>query len=120
MTALTGTIVYSATIANGASLSDAVGMENIILTGVIMPASWTAANITFQASVDGVTFNNVYDSLGNELTVTAAASRYIAIDPSVYAGMKYLKVRSGTSSAAVNQGGARVIGLAGRDLIKGR
>jgi hypothetical protein len=76
-----------------------------------MPATWTAANLTLQASVDNSTWDNVFDSLGTEVTITAAASRFILLNPADFVSVRYLKVRSGTSGTPVNQGGARTITL---------
>ena len=47
-------------IAGGTSLSSGLNLGGRVLTGVFMPASWTAANLTFQASYDGVTFYDMY------------------------------------------------------------
>ena len=100
----------SATIANAASLSGAVRLSGT-LTGIQMPASWTAANLTFQVSVDGDTYQNVYDSSGSEFVVTAAAARYIPLNPADFIDGRWLKVRSGTSGTPVNQGAERVVQL---------
>lgn len=105
-----------ATIANGQSLSGAVNLGNRVVVGLLMPATWTAADLTFQASIDGTTYADMYDIGGNEVTAVADASQYIAISPSLWAGALFLKVRSGTTGTPVNQGGARDIVLVGRDL----
>lgn len=105
----------SATIANGASLSGAVDLTNFVFAGLMMPAAWTAASITFQGSIDGTTYGDLYNTSGTEYTIASAnavASRFIAIDPRDFAGVRYVKVRSGSSAAAVNQGAARTLGLA--------
>lgn len=99
------------TIANGASLSGAVDLGTSRLARIVMPASWTTANLTFQTSYDGTTYSNLYDSVGNEYTVTAAASRSILVDLKDFIAVRYLKVRSGTSGSAVNQAAARDIVL---------
>jgi hypothetical protein len=109
------------TIANGASLSGAATLTGGVtsLVGIQMPAGWTAAAITFQASADGTTYGDVYTAAGTEVTipsVAVAASRYIALDPSDFAGMAFLKLRSGTSAAAVAQGADRIITLIVRSL----
>ena len=98
-------------IANGQSLSGAVNLSGFTLIGIDMPASWTAANLTLQASVDNSTWDNVFDSLGTEVTITAAASRFILLNPADFVSVRYLRVRSGTSGTPVNQGGARNITL---------
>ncbi len=109
------------TIANAAALSDAADIGGTQLGGrllgaIIMPADWTAAVLTFQASDDGVTYRNVYDEFGIEYTVQAAVDRHILLDASRFAGVPYLKVRSGTSASAVNQGAERIIKLQLREL----
>jgi len=101
----------TATIANGQSLSGAVNLSGFTLIGIDMPASWTTANLTLQASIDNSTWDNVFDSLGTEVTITAAASRFILLNPADFVSVRYLKVRSGTSGTPVNQGGARTITL---------
>lgn len=107
----------SATIANATSLSAAVDLNGGILVAIQMPAAWTAAGLTFQGSYDGTTFYNVYDDAGNELTLTTAAQRYLVFDGDVarnLRGIRHIKVRSGTSGAAVNQGAERVLRLVAR------
>lgn len=104
------------TIANGASLSSAAYLRDYTLVGIIMPDSWTTANLTLQAAFDvpsasSPTYNNVYTTNGTEYTVTAAASRFIAISPLDLAQVEFLKVRSGTSGTPVNQAAARSIQL---------
>jgi len=101
-----------AAIANGASLTDALDLGGLRLFGVVMPAAWTAANLTFQTSYDGgATWADVYDVNGNELTATAAASRFIALDPANFAAVQRIKVRSGTAATPVAQGAARSLTL---------
>jgi len=101
--------VATATIANGASLSGAVDCSAGRLGAIVMPASWTTANLTFSSSVDGVTYNDKKDSVGNEYTVTAAASQFITLNPQDFLHDRYIKIRSGTSGTPVNQGAARSI-----------
>lgn len=101
-----------ATIANGASLSAAVHLHANRLFAIQMPASWTAANLTFQGSFDGTTYADLYDDTGTEVTVTAAASRFILLStPAMFFGLQRIKVRSGTTGSPVNQGGAREVEL---------
>jgi len=101
----------TATIANGESLSAAVDLGTGRLAGIVMPAAWTAANLTFQTSPDGVTWRDRYDWLGGEVTVVAAAARSIQVNLADWLGVRFLKVRSGTSGTPVNQGAERVLTL---------
>lgn len=98
------------TIANGASLSGSTNLAGHILCGFYMPSAWTAASITLQASYDGTNFSDVYYD-GSEVSITASASQYISLDPQRYFGIQQIRVRSGTSSSAVNQAAERVIKL---------
>jgi len=110
-----------ATIAISTSLSDAVNvgqggvpgvpLSGFRLVGIVMPAAWTTANLTFQVSHDNVSFNNLYDRSGTEYVVAAAASRAIIIPPLDFYPFTYLKVRSGTSGTPVAQDAARTITL---------
>jgi len=107
-------LAAKAVIANGASLSGSVRIGGHRIVAIEMPAGWTAAALTFQGSLDGDTFNNFYDEAGAEISITVAASRFIGLDAAALelSGVEYLKVRSGTSGAPVNQGAERTILLA--------
>lgn len=104
-----GLTTATATIANGAALSAAVSLAGKGIIRLNMPASWTAANLTFQVSADNATYLDLYDKNGSEYTVTAAASRSIILPPADFVGVNYIKIRSGTSATPVNQGASRDI-----------
>lgn len=104
------TSTVDASIANGASLSTAIDLEGSSVIAIQMPAAWDAANLTFQGSHDGTTYADLYDSSG-EFAVTAAASRFIVVDPIKLLSARFLKVRSGTTGVPVNQTAARTIVL---------
>lgn len=104
----------SATIASSGSLSGAVDLRGTTLSGYIMPSAWTTADLTFQGSVDGTNFSALYDSFGNEINHPVAASRFVALNPADFAGIRYLKIRSGTTGTPVNQAAERIITLVTR------
>jgi hypothetical protein len=79
------------------SARDLNGLGNLV--ALVTPSALTGTSFTFQASVDGTTYNNVYNE-GTQYSVTVAASRYVALDPAVFAGAQYVKVVSGSSEAA--------------------
>lgn len=114
-TQLTTAVYVTATIATGESLSGAVTFGGYALVAMIIPAEWdTATAATFQASVDGSTYYNMYyDASGTstELSVACAASRYIALDTTKFMGIQYIKVRAGTSGSPSAQTGATVVTL---------
>ena len=106
-----GTKSLTATIALGASLSDAVELNGADIIRISMPAAWTAADLTFQVSDDGgTTFRNLWMEWGFELWAIAAAS--LSIETSVFLRLEridQIKIRSGTSGAPVNQIAERLI-----------
>lgn len=97
-------------IANGASLSGAVDLGGRKLVALILPDAWTAASLTFQGSVDGTNFFNVYDG-ATERTLVVAANYYSAQNIADWVGFRWIKVRSGTAGTAVNQAAERTITL---------
>lgn len=103
-------IQQSATIASGGSLSSAIDIGNAKLVGIQMPSSWTAASLTFQASYDGLTYADLYDN-GTERAYTVSSSRFLALNVADWLGVRWLKIRSGTSAAPTNQGADRSIKL---------
>lgn len=104
------TQAISRTIASGASLSSAIQVSGFLVVGLVMPAAWTAASITFSVSSDGSTYNDMY-SEGAEYSLTVDASQFHELNPRLFAGAQYLKIRSGTSGTPVNQGADRVVQL---------
>lgn len=101
----------TATIASGAAISAAIDIGNTRMARLALPAGWTTANITFQTSVDGLAFKNLYDIYGTEYTVVAAADRAILIPLADFIGVRHLKIRSGTIGTPVNQGADRILTL---------
>ncbi len=103
------------TIGSGAALSNAVINVNDAIDGIMMPASWTAADLTFQVSLDGQTYGELYDvpisgvAVSNYQVVAPPAGAAIPLDVEVFAGWSFIKVRSGTALLPVVQGGNRAL-----------
>src|SRR5579885_1900795 len=116
------------TIAISTSLSPSVDIGNRKIVAIEIPstvASWQTANLTFQGSSDNASaptnFTNVYDAAGNEFIVIVGAlsdgtGRFIPLTGgsrpaatttgqfyggTALEGMRFIKVRSGTSGSAV-------------------
>lgn len=102
---------HTVKILNGESLSNAADLRLGRLARISMPASWTTADLTFQVSKDGETYQNLFDYLDVEATAQVAASREVTVDIQPFLSVRFIKVRSGTSSVAVNQGAEREITL---------
>lgn len=103
------------TIPNAGSLSEGQDLQGARLTGIRMPAAWTAASLTFQVSVDGVNYVNLYN-LNGEVTYATGASYGISLNAEDFLSWRYVKVRSGTAGGAVAQGADRVLTLVGSAL----
>lgn len=112
------TDIVTVDIASGATgLSAIVDLTGLTIVRIIMPGTWVAANLTFAASeTAGGTFTNIYDALGTEYTVVAAASRRIIVPPADLLGDCHLKIRSGTSGTPVDQTATRTLTLKVRGL----
>ena len=106
------TPVKTVTILSGATgLSDIIDLEGYQLFGIQMPATWVTANITFQTSFDGTTFQDAYDDSGLEITLQALQGKNISVDINALklAPWKYVKFRSGTSGTPVDQTATRIL-----------
>src|SRR3954454_10155280 len=95
------------TIANGQALSGPVALGEFVLTGIAMPAAWTAAGLSFQVSIDGGTTWLEMQSISPPISSTAPAGQFIAIDPTLWRGINMIQVRSGPSGSPVAQGADR-------------
>jgi hypothetical protein len=110
--------VQEVTIPAGATgLSNAVELKNQLLA-IEMPEEWTGyAVLTFQGSSDGIAFKDVYDDYGYEVLVSAPQPNHIVcIDAAILklAALRYIKIRSGTSAAPVDQVTDRTLKLIGK------
>ena len=103
--------VLTATIGSGASVSNAINVAGLLVTNLLVPATWTTANLTLQTSDDDSTYYNVYDEYGSEQAATVATTSCDINLTHWLLGRKYLKVRSGTAATPVNQAGTRSVGV---------
>lgn len=122
---MTERLTYSeALILSGQSASTEVDLRNFDLVGIIMPAGWTAAGLSFAAcwKSDGSgssttlteTFIPVRDDGNLEVTLTVAANFYVVLSTANRDKLKALgrtKLISGTNAVPVAQGANRLFGL---------
>ena len=105
-----------ATIASGAALSNEIDIEGTHYLALSISSGWTAAGITFQAAAfSSGTFQDIYDNAGTEVSITAASSRCVEINKTAILPLRYIKLRSGTTTLPVNQTVTRTINI----LMKG-
>lgn len=106
------------TITSGTAVSSTANIQGRDIVGISMSAGWDAAALTFQASPDGQTFQDVFTPPGgSEQSYTVAANRYYPISWGSFSGMQALKLRSGTTATPVNQTANRVIGVVVRSHL---
>jgi uncharacterized protein (AIM24 family) len=89
----------TAVVANNGTVSATVDLGEGTLCGYFLPASWSGTAVTYNVSFDGTNFF-LLSSGGSTLTTTVAASRYIAIDPNIFRGVKSVQFISGTSETS--------------------
>lgn len=101
---------FTATIANGQTKSGAVDLGGRTLQGIFTPGALTGTALTFEAAptADG-TYVPVRKEDGSAYTLTVAASRYTRVDATLFAGLRFIKVVSGSS-----EGAERVLNLSSR------
>lgn len=89
------------TIANGLQESSAIELEGFCLCGIITPAAFTGTALTFEASLDGITYVPVKNTTsGTPLSYTVTTSSFYAIDPKDFHGINFLKIKSGSAEGA--------------------
>ncbi len=97
------------TIASGQAITSAINLDRNTLGGIGIPGTWTAADLTFEVSMDGTTFFDMRNAAGAEVQVPVTAGDWVSFDPDDFAAPLYVKIRSGTSATPVNQGADRVL-----------
>jgi hypothetical protein len=99
-------------ITSGTSITASVDLDRTVLAGIILPATWDTAALTFQASVDGTTFFDLYDgTTERSLTTAGVLGKAISLDSAAWLPWRYIKLRSGTAATPVNQTATRTLTL---------
>jgi hypothetical protein len=110
-------ITKTATISftSGTALSSAIDLRNPDLFGftpliLVTPAAWTAAVITAQLSLDGVTWSDMHLLTGEFTTTgTVLANQAHVLSAYPFRGVPFIRFRSGNAAIPVNQAADRVV-----------
>ena len=107
-------VLNGPTIAAGDSLSDGLDCTSGRIVRLTMPADWTPANVSFQISSDGVFYNDVINTSGQEIMmpVVAGSAVLVASLGDNLDGVAFLKIRSGSRSHPVIQAAQRAFAVA--------
>jgi hypothetical protein len=107
--------VTEATVDEGESLSSIIDLGDASrIAGFRVRTGWTTADVSFQVNVDdsATGWSNLYDQDGNEVSITGvAAERAYALDPNIFGGFRYLRIRSGDSAEPISQVDAQTIDI---------
>jgi hypothetical protein len=90
----------TATILNGATVSDAIDAGPYTIFGIQLPAAFTGTALTFQVSADNITYQLLYDTANALVTIAAVAQGRSYILPSGLGPWPFFKVVSGTAEGA--------------------
>ena len=106
------------TILDTESLSGVADLRAIgVPVGLQMDAAWDTNAVTFQGSYDGVVYTDLRLSGVEVALAGVVASSMEALDPYSFMACRYLKVRSGTSGAPVNQVGDTIVTVIAKPMI---
>jgi hypothetical protein len=90
--------------------SDAIILGFEAPIAIYMPAAWTAADLSFLGSFDGITYGNL-EYEGTEVKLTPTAGDVQVLDHFKFKAIRYLKLRSGVAAAEVAQEATRTFTL---------
>lgn len=101
------------TIGAAASLSGSSGLFDGAqrLIGFAVDAAWDTQAVSFQGSLDGVTFFNLYDEATEYSQAGVVASTLHTVKLMVFLPLRAVKIRSGTAGTPANQTDATVVTL---------
>ncbi len=111
----------SVTIPAGAAVSERISTQGRALVGIIMPGTWTAADIGYQACLSGNDgdMRNIYDSGGAAMTTPVGVNRHVAFPTPDAIFVPYLRLTSviTVTVTPVNQVAAATIILLFRSFL---
>lgn len=100
-------------------LSDVIDLGGLQLNSVQMStAGWTNAGLTFRGSAKSSDeMQSIYHTTAAiELNYASSASYAVSVDPKLFAGYRFIQLRSGVDGTAVAQAAARSV-ILGMDRI---
>lgn len=90
-------------VSDDTKVSDAIQFEDgVYPVGIFHPILSSSVALVFQVSTDGVTWVDMFDAAGVAVTVVVApaAAGYTILSPSVFAGVKHMKIEVADVQAA--------------------
>jgi len=98
-----GVATVTVTITAGTSLSPSADLTTGSAVMIIGPANWGyIRNISFQVSIDNVTFYDLFDNTGFEVVRRMVPGAVVELLSQLTQAAMYLKIRSGTRDDPLN------------------
>ena len=107
--------IVTITFPSGTALSSGIDLRSPDLFGFaplifITPAAWTAARVSAQLSLDGITWTDIHMLAGEVATTgTVLANQAHVFDGYPLRGIPFVRFRSGIAATPVNQAAERVV-----------
>ncbi len=93
--------IQTITIPISTTTTGALYCNGSVLCGLLLPATFTGATISFLASMDSANFKVLKSSTsGTTLTYTVTQDTFSAIDPKDFQGVNWLKIVSASTEGA--------------------
>lgn len=117
-----GQTVIGVQIPENQALTGEIDLGEYRLAAIEMPEAFNGATLTFQSKANRYhdpnsgadealeDWDDVYDDTGTEVSVTVGSNRVVVIGTATKAAigaLRYLRIRSGTAAAPVNQNPTR-------------
>lgn len=108
--------VHAIAIAQGSYLSGSCIISALeTFVAVELPSGWDNVILSFQGGSNVTGSGFVYQG-NTPYTVSGQAGSYIAIDPSVFLGVKSLRIHCGTTLSGIAQSATRTINIITAEL----
>lgn len=83
----------TATVLAGQTTSEAVDLLGTVLVALLTESTLAVAgSLTFEASIDGVTFFPAYNDAAIPLAISVQTGRYVVLDITDFAAIRFIKV----------------------------
>jgi hypothetical protein len=91
------------------SMSGSIDAGDDYVVGLVMPDVWTPARVSVQVSMDNIEFHDLFDfdigdsTSAKEVVFNVTPGVAVAINPNTLLLARYIKLRSGTRDAPIDQ-----------------
>ena len=92
--------IRTVTIPVGATApTDVVDLNDLVLVGIITPPTVAGSSLSFFGAGGNTALNKVYDSEGDAVAVAIGANRFIALSPTLLAGVTKVRIISNAAAS---------------------